>query len=93
MVFCKVGCQDGSIYSPPGGQMYRPDRVMISGKQAIVLDYKFGEEESASHIKQVGMYMRFKRNMGYTSTTGGFGMSPHNKFVPVGAKPEQLSMF
>ncbi len=77
----------------PGGQMYRPDRVMINGKQAVVLDYKFGEEESPAHIKQVSMYMRFIRNMGYTNTSGWVWYVLHHKFVPVGEKPEQLSMF
>jgi len=77
----------------PGGQMYRPDRVMLRGKQSVIVDYKFGEEESPAHIKQVSMYMRLIRNMGYTDTSGWVWYVLLNKFVPVGAKPEQLSMF
>lgn len=52
----------------------RPDRVMISpdGKQAVVIDYKFGAEPSGkSHIKQVRDYMAdFSRASGITDIKG-----------------------
>jgi ATP-dependent exoDNAse (exonuclease V) beta subunit len=77
----------------PGGQMYRPDRVMLNGKQAIIVDYKFGEEETPSHTKQVATYMRYIQNMGYSNVKGWVWYIQRNKFIPVGAKPEQLTIF
>ena len=49
------------------GNMQRPDRVMISGKHAIVIDYKFGHEQPTSHLEQVRDYMSLLRQMGYTT--------------------------
>ena len=51
----------------PSGNMQRPDRVMISGKHAIVIDYKFGHEQRFSHLEQVRDYMSLLRQMGYTT--------------------------
>lgn len=48
------------------GNMQRPDRVMISGTHAIVIDYKFGHEQPSSHQEQVRDYMLLLRQMGYT---------------------------
>ena len=42
---------------------------MTRGKEAVVLDYKFGEEMD-SHHKQIAEYMAILRNMGYTSVKG-----------------------
>lgn len=53
----------------PGGEVYRPDRVMIRDGHAIVIDYKFGERRSKSHIEQVRNYMALLGQMGY-STSG-----------------------
>lgn len=51
----------------PSGNMQRPDRVMISEKHAIVIDYKFGHEQRLSHLEQVRDYMSLLRQMGYTT--------------------------
>ncbi|MBR6759443.1 MAG: UvrD-helicase domain-containing protein [Alistipes sp.] len=48
----------------------RPDRVMLRGKQAVVVDYKFGAEKPRSHRLQIEEYMRLLRNMGYTEVEG-----------------------
>lgn len=47
----------------------RPDRVMTRGKEAVVVDYKFGEE-SESHHRQIGEYITLLEQMGYTSVRG-----------------------
>lgn len=47
------------------GQTLRPDRVMIDGKRAIVIDYKFGLLQPASHRDQVHDYMAELTRMGY----------------------------
>lgn len=51
----------------PSGNMQRPDRVMIRGKHAIVIDYKFGHEQPKSHLEQVRDYMVLLNQMGYTT--------------------------
>lgn len=48
----------------------RPDRVMISGDRAVVVDYKFGEERLTSHRKQMEGYMTLLREMGYSLVEG-----------------------
>jgi len=40
----------------PGGEIYRPDRVLISADEILVIDYKFGLQISDSHMKQVRRY-------------------------------------
>ena len=49
------------------GNIQRPDRVMISGNHAIVIDYKFGYEQPQSHLEQVRDYMLLLNQMGYTA--------------------------
>ena len=48
----------------------RPDRVMITGKKAIVVDYKFGEVEEDSHRSQLRKYIKLLKEMGYTDVSG-----------------------
>jgi len=54
----------------PTGEQYRPDRVVIRGKEATIVDYKFGEKESKTYLKQVKQYMNLIAEMGYQ--TSGF---------------------
>lgn len=54
----------------PTGEQYRPDRVVIKGNLATVVDYKFGVKESKTHILQVKQYMNLIAQMGYE--TSGF---------------------
>lgn len=60
--------RENNIIIPKHG-MLRPDRVMIRGRQAIVVDYKFGEAKS-SYAKQVAEYADMLRNMGYDDVRG-----------------------
>lgn len=53
-----------------GHNTRRPDRVMIRGERAVVVDYKFGIVPSASHRRQIAGYMQLLREMGYTRTEG-----------------------
>lgn len=48
----------------------RPDRVMIRGDRAVVVDYKFGLGRSKHHMKQVAEYMRLIADMGYRNVEG-----------------------
>lgn len=43
----------------------RPDRVIINNKEAIVIDYKFGNKKSKSYHKQIATYMKQMIKMGY----------------------------
>ena len=54
----------------PSGEMYRPDRVLLNGNQATVIDYKFGEEEHGYHKRQIQRYADFLREMGYSEVDG-----------------------
>ena len=48
-------------------QIYIPDRVLLKGNQAIVIDYKTGQPES-KHKKQVNRYANMLEGMGYQVT-------------------------
>ena len=48
----------------------RPDRVMIKGDRAVVVDYKFGSIKAKSHISQIREYMKLLKQMGYQSIEG-----------------------
>ena len=48
----------------------RPDRVMIRGNRAVVVDYKFGDEQRATHHRQVAAYAQLLRQMGYAEIEG-----------------------
>ncbi len=62
----KLLCEQGILIDE---EERRPDRVMIRGNEAIVLDYKFGAEKS-EHCKQVQDYMKAMQQLGYTKVSG-----------------------
>lgn len=47
------------------GKTQRPDRVMIDGKTATVIDYKFGHEHPALYQEQLRNYTLLLQQMGY----------------------------
>lgn len=49
----------------PSGQSYRPDKVLVSGDNVTVIDYKFTQNEEPSHIRQVKGYKDLLLDMGY----------------------------
>ncbi len=51
------------------GKSYRPDKVLLSDKEVIVIDYKFTQQESPAHIKQVHGYRTLLQEMGYPSVS------------------------
>ena len=53
-----------------GGLSKRPDRVMITDDQVIVVDYKFGLQEKKAYRKQVESYLELIRRMGYEHVSG-----------------------
>lgn len=53
-----------------GGRFVRPDRVMIRGEEATVIDYKFGEKEDKRYIRQVQSYKKLIERIGYQNVRG-----------------------
>lgn len=53
----------------PGGRISRPDRVLVSGNEAVAIDYKFGRQE-AGHERQIRRYMSLLSSMGYLRVKG-----------------------
>ena len=48
----------------PEGSAYRPDRLILDGRNAIVLDYKTGKKEE-KHKSQINKYAKILKEMGY----------------------------
>ncbi|MFI3331089.1 MAG: UvrD-helicase domain-containing protein [Rikenellaceae bacterium] len=61
---------ENQIILPSTAKIKRPDRVMINQDRAVVVDYKFGLNESNSHKKQVREYVKILESMGYKSVEG-----------------------
>jgi hypothetical protein len=55
---------------------------MTRGKEAVVVDYKFGEENIA-YNKQIANYMQQLQEMGYTSTKGYIWYVQTGKIVQI----------
>lgn len=53
-------------------EVRRPDRVMIDGQRAVVIDYKFGHTKSDIHHRQVKEYIALIRDMGKYSKIEGY---------------------
>ena len=66
----------------PNSTSKRPDRVMTRGKEAVVVDYKFGEEKSL-YNRQIGEYIALLKEMGFTSVKGYLWYVPSGKIVEV----------
>lgn len=61
----------------------RPDRVMIKGNKAVVLDFKFGKQNHDKYSEQVQEYMNVLRTMGYTDVTGYLWYGFDNELVKI----------
>ena len=64
------------------GSSFRPDRVMIAGEKAIVLDFKTGYPKSAD-AQQVQRYVALLEDMAYTPVVGYLFYTRLNKLVKV----------
>lgn len=47
------------------GKTYRPDKLVLNGKQVSIIDYKFTAEESQNHVAQITNYKNLIEAMGY----------------------------
>jgi ATP-dependent exoDNAse (exonuclease V) beta subunit len=48
-------------------KLKRPDRIMESGNEIIIVDYKFGHAENSKYVAQTKEYADLLREMGYTN--------------------------
>ena len=51
-------------------RILRPDRIMVSGENAIVVDYKTGEQKSNKYNSQVKRYAKTLKETGYQKVEG-----------------------
>ncbi|WP_276091242.1 UvrD-helicase domain-containing protein [Pedobacter sp. JY14-1] len=65
------------------GRSHRPDRVLLSGDEVIILDYKFTLEETSGHVEQVLNYKDLFRQMGYTKVSGYLFYALSGQLKPV----------
>ncbi len=68
----------------PHDSSKRPDRVMTRQHEAVIIDYKFGNESNAYH-KQIKGYINELKEMGYTSIKGYLWYVPTGKIVEIEA--------
>jgi ATP-dependent exoDNAse (exonuclease V) beta subunit len=61
---------EGDILLPGDASDRRPDRVMIRGREAVVVDYKFGRLTPPAHADQIREYTRLLSEMGMTRVEG-----------------------
>lgn len=74
----------------PGGATHRIDRLLLNGKQAVVVDYKTGEKSKAD-TQQVAGYMDILRQMGYTEVAGFLLYTRDKEVVEVGKGADKPS--
>lgn len=51
-------------------RVLRPDRIMVSGDEAIVVDYKTGDQKSENYNRQVKRYARVLKETGFKKVEG-----------------------
>ena len=51
------------------GKAHKPDRLLIKGKEAVIIDYK-KEKESPAHHEQVKRYMNAMKALGFEQVSG-----------------------
>ena len=81
-IYCERSILQRDNKTEGGVETKRPDRVMIRGNEAVVVDYKFGRE-AESHKVQIRHYMEMLNNMGYTSVKGYVWYVPAGKIVRI----------
>ena len=76
----KVKNETSILYN---NEVKRPDRIMISEKELVIVDYKFGEIESSSHKKQLNDYRNSLEMMGYQNIKSYIWYFNKNKITEV----------
>lgn len=71
------GYNEASIIGSDGSDS-RPDRVIVNGRKAIIIDYKFGVPRPG-YAGQVRGYMQLYREMGFTDVEGWLWYVPSDR--------------
>ncbi|KIC96387.1 UvrD-helicase domain-containing protein [Flavihumibacter solisilvae] len=66
-----------------GGEVRRPDKVLVSQAETILLDFKFTHEPSESHARQIGEYEDLLKQMGYPSVKSYVYYGFNQSLVPL----------
>ncbi|WP_288237648.1 PD-(D/E)XK nuclease family protein, partial [uncultured Alistipes sp.] len=61
---------ENEIIIPGSSSTRRPDRVMIDGQRAVVVDYKFGDHNAERYRRQIREYLHLLGEMGYAPAEG-----------------------
>jgi len=64
------------------GELFRPDRVVFSNNDAVIIDYKTGGEKN-DHKKQITEYGQLLEQMGYSVKAKLIVYIESDKVVPV----------
>ncbi|HEX3010142.1 MAG TPA: 3'-5' exonuclease, partial [Bacteroidales bacterium] len=75
------------------GELKRPDRIMFGNNKVIIIDYKFGEKEEESHLRQVLNYKSKLQQMGYRNIEAHVWYVILKKVVTPTDKPVQGKLF
>ncbi len=67
----------------PNGRALRPDKILVSDDETIVLDFKFTQQEDDAHRKQVADYQLVLRQLGMPNVKGYVYYGMLNKVVAV----------
>lgn len=66
----------------PSGAIRRPDRIILREENAIIIDFKFGEE-SPMHAEQISLYRSLLELMGYKKTEAFLWYVDRKKIVEI----------
>jgi CRISPR/Cas system-associated exonuclease Cas4 (RecB family) len=62
---------------------FRPDRVLIRDKQAVVVDYKSGSTKQEAHVRQVQRYVSILKETGIPDVKGYLWYIGNNELLEV----------
>jgi len=65
------------------GQLLIPDKIVITPKETIIVDFKTGQMTPA-HKKQVGSYIKIMQDLGYESVKGELFYTESREVIEVG---------
>ena len=77
---CKIKAETEILL--PDGSSIRPDRLILEGNKAVIIDYKTGSIKK-SHHDQISNYSRELKNMGYQTTESLLVYIDLNKVIEV----------
>jgi ATP-dependent helicase/nuclease subunit A len=66
-----------------GGEIRRPDKVLVGKNETLLIDFKFTHEASPSHAKQLQQYKQLLEQMGYPSVKAFVYYGYNQTLVPL----------